>query len=161
VIESESQSNPPTDQLTIDFKIINPSINSGTEVALNTVKVRYYFNAASSPLAFTSICDSASVDNPYADIHTDVTFAVGTTPSATAAAANGTYYLEFAFPVTQSIPTADGSVTANCRFYPSNYASGTFTPTTDYSYLASDGGYVANPNMTATVSGVLVWGQTP
>ncbi len=162
MIESESQSNPSTGQLTIDFRIINPSINLGTAVALNTVKVRYYFNATTSPLAFSSACDSAGVDQPYANIKAEVTITPGTSPGTTAAAANATYYLEFAFPAaTQTIPTADGSVTVNARFYPSTYAMGTFTPTTDYSYVAGDGGYVANPNMTATLGGTLVWGQTP
>jgi hypothetical protein len=161
VIESQYQSSG-TNTLTIHFRIVNPSINLGTEVPLKNVKVRYYFNTATSPAAFSSACDSAAIDSPYAPICSELTITEGTSPGTTAQAANGTYYLEFAFPTaTQSIPTADGSATMNIRYYPSNYASGTFTPTTDYSYLVGDGGYVANPNMTATLNDVLVWGKTP
>jgi hypothetical protein len=148
--------------LALYFQIVNPSPNLATQIALNGVKVRYYFNATTSPLGFTSVCDSASVSPPYSPIKSEVTITPGASPGATAQADNGTYYLEFAFSAaTQSIPGAGGLVNVQARFFPSSYASGTFSPTTDYSYLAGDGGYVANPKMTATLGGTLVWGQTP
>jgi hypothetical protein len=129
---------------------------------LSDVKVRYYFNTGTQPLGFSFTCDSASIDNPYVSIGSDVTATEGSTPGTTASAANGTYYLEFSFATgTQTVGTADATASVVARYYPSTYASGTFTPTTDYSYQASDGGYAPNPHMTATLNGTLVWGEEP
>ncbi|MGA2451156.1 MAG: cellulose binding domain-containing protein, partial [Polyangiaceae bacterium] len=72
VIESESTSTA-TSQLTIAFKILNPSINIGSDITLSDVKVRYYFNTGTQPLGFSFTCDSASIDNPYVSIGSDVT----------------------------------------------------------------------------------------
>ena len=54
-----------TNQLYIYFRIVNPSINLGTEVPLKNVKVRYYFNTVTP--VFEGLCRDLGIVVDYKD----------------------------------------------------------------------------------------------
>lgn len=164
---SESNYSGATDGSSIKFTlwINNASIN-GT-LALANVTVRYYFKSAIQPLGYQTHCYYASDQNQSnaggATITSDVSFEPGSTQSTTPGAA---YYYEisFASSVPPMIAAPGGYASIQVEI---DGSSGSFTPTTDYSYIAgaatanSQGTAIANPHITGYLSGALVWGTEP
>jgi hypothetical protein len=156
-------------QIQLDIHILNPGINS--TLSLSTVKVRYYFGNTQALGNYVMRCYSAEIVKPYTSMtsicesttnppSTAITYAFGLTRSNTPGAMN---YLEISFPANApSIPVANGDATISVEFDNGSYTSN-FTPTTDYSYLAGTTGtnVLANPHITATLSGTLAWGVVP
>jgi hypothetical protein len=164
---SESNFTPSSDGSSLKFTayVFNASIN-GT-LALANVKFRYYFTSSLQPLGYQTHCYYAADQNQAnaggATITGDVTFTPGNTDSTTAGAK---YYYEISFssavPPMLAAPAGYASIQVEI-----DASSGSFTPTSDYSYIAgaatanSQTNAVANLHMTGYFNGQLVWGEEP
>lgn len=164
---SESNFAPLADGSSIRFTawIVNASI-TGT-LALADVKFRYYFTSLLQPLGYSTHCylamDQNVANSGGTAITSDVNFMPGSTQSTTP---GGAYYYEISFastvPPMIAAPAGYAIVQVEIDATP-----GSFTPTTDYSYVAGAGASnsqataVANAHITGYLNGVLVWGQEP
>jgi hypothetical protein len=143
-------------QISVIIDIANTGLNS--TIALNTVKVRYYFGVTSQPPSYSFTCDNAQI-NGGATFTSAVSGTVVSNPSTTPGANE---YLELSFGASApAISGAGASAKVQARFWGGSSYPTVFTPTSDYSYMPIDGGTPYNTHITATLDGTLAWGTPP
>ena len=132
--------------ISITFQIKNN--NSSTSVALNSVKLRYWFSRDTTG-TLKAVCDYAAVG------------CSNITPTLTAvspAKRGGDYMLELTFANAPTLTTGQGSGDIQMRIYKTDYSL--FNETDDFSYPNSTT-LIADPNIALYVSNLLTWGNEP
>jgi cysteine-rich repeat protein len=146
-------SETPTDaRIAETFRIRNNRATGTAAVALDNIKLRYWFTRDSNQL-LAPVCDAAAGIGGCGNVHL-------TTAAVTPVYRGADTVLEMTFSGGLTLQPASGTGDIKVRLTISN--SGTFTETGDFSFINTTT-ITANPNMALydTSTGQLLWGNEP